>query len=56
MCIRDSFYANRLLEDGGFVAIDDANWPSIRKMISYVSKYPNYRIYNSCLLYTSRCV
>lgn len=42
----DFFYANRLLEDGGFVAIDDANWPSIRKMISYVSKYPNYRIYN----------
>lgn len=40
----DFFYANRLLEDGGFVAIDDAGWPSIRKVISYVSKYPNYRI------------
>jgi predicted O-methyltransferase YrrM len=41
----DFFYANRLLEDGGFVAIDDADWPSIRKVISYVSKYPNYRIH-----------
>jgi predicted O-methyltransferase YrrM len=41
----DFFYANRLLEDGGFVAIDDADWPGIRKVISYVSKYPNYRVY-----------
>ena len=41
----DFFYADRLLEDGGFVAIDDANFPGIRKMISYASKYPNYRIY-----------
>jgi predicted O-methyltransferase YrrM len=41
----DFFYANRLLEEGGFVAIDDADWPSISRVIHYVSKYPNYRIY-----------
>jgi predicted O-methyltransferase YrrM len=43
----DFFYANRLLEDGGFVAIDDAGFPGIRKVISYASKYPNYRIYKA---------
>ena len=41
----DFFYANRLLEEGGFVAIDDADWPSIRRVVRYVSRYPNYRIY-----------
>jgi predicted O-methyltransferase YrrM len=41
----DFFYANRLLEDGGFVAIDDAGRPGIRRVIRYVSKYPNYRVY-----------
>ena len=41
----DFFYANRLVEEGGFVAIDDTDFPSISRVISYVSKYPNYRIY-----------
>lgn len=43
----DFFYANKLLEEGGFVAIDDASWPGIRKVISYISKYPNFQIYKT---------
>ncbi len=41
----DFFYADRLLEIGGFVAIDDILFPGIRKVASYISNYPNYRLH-----------
>jgi predicted O-methyltransferase YrrM len=40
----DFFYVNRLLEEGGVVAIDDVQMPAVRKAIRYISNYPNYRI------------
>ena len=40
----DFYYINRLLNIGGVVAFDDANWPSIRKALRYFSQYPGYRV------------
>jgi len=45
----DLFYANRLLKVGGYIVIDDCNWPSIAKAVSYVSKYPAYQLANQTL-------
>jgi predicted O-methyltransferase YrrM len=41
----DFFYINRMLNVGGVVAFDDANWPSISKLCRYVSRYPCYKIH-----------
>jgi predicted O-methyltransferase YrrM len=40
----DMYYANRLVKVGGYIIIDDANWISVSKAISYFAKYPCYRI------------
>lgn len=39
----DFFYVDRLLDVGGIVAIDDVGWSSIKKVIRYISNYPNYK-------------
>jgi predicted O-methyltransferase YrrM len=39
----DFFYVDRLLEDGGVVAFDDAQMRAIDKVIRYALRYPNYR-------------
>ena len=38
----DLFYANRLLRVGGYVAVDDSNWASIGRAVSFVANYPCY--------------
>jgi len=40
----DLFYANRLIRVGGYIVIDDCNWPSIAKAVSYFLMYPAYRL------------
>jgi predicted O-methyltransferase YrrM len=40
----DMYYANRLVKVGGYIIIDDADWISVSKAISYFAKYPCYRI------------
>jgi predicted O-methyltransferase YrrM len=40
----DFFYVDRLLEDGGIVAFDDAYMPAIDRVIRYVLRYPNYEL------------
>src|ERR1700730_2384976 len=40
----DLYYANRLVKTGGYIIIDDADWISVSKAISYFVKYPCYRI------------
>jgi predicted O-methyltransferase YrrM len=40
----DMYYANRLIRTGGYVLVDDANWISVSKAISYFEKYPCYKI------------
>lgn len=40
----DMYYANRLVKVGGYILVDDANWVSVSKAISYFGKYPCYTI------------
>jgi predicted O-methyltransferase YrrM len=40
----DFFYLNRLIRVGGMVVFDDANWPSVSKLLGYLSRYPAYEI------------
>lgn len=40
----DFFYANHLIRTGGYVVLDDCTLASISRVVSYVSKYPSYRI------------
>ena len=39
----DFFYVDRLLEVGGIVAFDDADYPSIRKVLRYIVTNRSYR-------------
>ncbi len=41
----DFFYINRMLDKGGIIIFDDANWPAITKLIRYVLNYPAYEFY-----------
>lgn len=43
----DGFYANRLLRVGGYLTIDDVDFPSIRRVVDYFNNYPCYQIYGS---------
>lgn len=41
----DFFYIDKLLEINGIIVFDDAGFPGIRKILRYISQYPNYKIY-----------
>lgn len=43
----DFFYINKMLNVGGAVIFDDANWPSISRLCRYVSRYPCYKTHAS---------
>jgi predicted O-methyltransferase YrrM len=38
----DCFYATRLLRVGGYLAIDDVNFPSVKRVVSFLKNYPCY--------------
>jgi predicted O-methyltransferase YrrM len=40
----DLFYVNRLLEEGGIVAIDDLHLHGVRRAVRYMLNYPNYEV------------
>lgn len=40
----DFFYIDRLLNEGGIVAIDDITFPGIKKLMRYIVNYPNYKV------------
>ncbi len=40
----DIFYANKLLRVGGYVVIDDCQYPAIEKAVDYFSNYPAYQL------------
>jgi predicted O-methyltransferase YrrM len=40
----DLYYASRLVKTGGHIIIDDADWISVSKAISYFAKYPCWKI------------
>ena len=44
----DLFYANYLIKVGGYIIMDDCNWPSVAKAVSYVSRYPAYKLIRQC--------
>jgi len=43
----DCFYATRLLRVGGYLAIDDVSYPSVRRVVDFLSNYPCYEFYGS---------
>jgi predicted O-methyltransferase YrrM len=43
----DCFYANRLLRVGGYLAIDDVSWPSIKRAVNFLQNYPCYEIHGA---------
>ena len=40
----DFFYIDRLLNEGGIVAVDDITFPGIKKLMRYLVNYPNYKL------------
>ena len=52
----DFFYINRMMDKGGVVIFDDANWPAITKLIRYVLKYPAYELYAGSRLNVARSI
>ncbi len=42
----DLFYANRLVKVGGFIVVDDCNFPSVAKAVDYMLAYPAYQLYD----------
>ena len=41
----DLFYANRLIRVGGYIVIDDSNFWSVSRAVSYILNYPAYRLW-----------
>jgi predicted O-methyltransferase YrrM len=44
----DIFFANKLVRIGGYIVLDDNDFPGVRRAISYLSKYPAYRVIGTC--------
>lgn len=40
----DFYFANRLLEQGGIIVMDDVHLPAVRKVARFVAKLPNYQV------------
>lgn len=45
----DCFYATKLLRVGGYLAIDDVTFPSVRRVVDFLRNYPCYEFYGSVL-------
>ncbi len=43
----DCFYATRLLRVGGYLAMDDVCFPSVRRVVDFLSNYPCYEFHGS---------
>jgi predicted O-methyltransferase YrrM len=43
----DFFYLDKLLKVNGIIVFDDVGLPGIRKLIRYISQFPNYKIYKT---------
>jgi predicted O-methyltransferase YrrM len=41
----DFFYVNKMLEVGGIVILDDANFPSILRLARHIRTYPAYELF-----------
>lgn len=45
----DFFYINKMLDVGGCVIFDDANWPSIDQLMRHVDTYPCYERFSETI-------
>jgi predicted O-methyltransferase YrrM len=43
----DFFYIDKLMKVGGIVVFDDVAFPSIRKLLRYLSDFPGYEVHSS---------
>ena len=43
----DFFFLDKILNIGGVIVFDDANFPGIRKLLRYICQFPGYKIYES---------
>jgi predicted O-methyltransferase YrrM len=41
------FYIDKMLELNGVIVFDDVTFPSIRKLLRYISQFPEYKIYDT---------
>jgi len=48
----DFFYLDRMLSINGIIIIDDVIFPSINKLMGYVSQYPNYEVVGSVEIFS----
>jgi predicted O-methyltransferase YrrM len=46
MLLIDAYYLTQLLKIGGFLVFDDCNWPGVKRMVRYISKWPHLVIAN----------
>lgn len=42
----DFFYIDKLLNVGGMIVFDDVSFPSIRKLLRYLSRFPGYTVHS----------
>ena len=42
----DFFYFDKILEINGIIVFDDVDMPGIRKLLRYLSQFPNYKVYS----------
>ena len=40
------FYLDKLLDINGIIVFDDVNFPGIRKLLRYISQFPNYKVHS----------
>jgi predicted O-methyltransferase YrrM len=40
----DAFYASRLIKVGGYIVLDDCDWRSVSRAVSYFSKLPCFKV------------
>jgi predicted O-methyltransferase YrrM len=40
------FYVDKMLEINGIIVFDDGTFPGIRKLLRYISQFPNYKVHS----------
>ncbi len=43
----DFFFLDKLLVKGGIIVFDDVSFPGIRKLLRYITQFPDYRVYDT---------
>jgi predicted O-methyltransferase YrrM len=42
--LSDAIYLSRLLKVGGLLVFDDCNWPGVKRVVRYLSKWPHLQV------------